>query len=208
MVGLGSVLRHHVVGKRSGRDLSRMPFGVARVAPRCGQPGFGAIAHRGSTLGLGIPLVRRAGHLANPAPNEVRGLVGSAKWLGRCMAATWPPPPPNTVLVPVPSHWRRRLRRGFNPVESLARGLSHTWGYSVEPSLLVRAGHRRSLTGSSRTERMRVLQACYVAEPTATPGNVVLVDDVLTTGATYRTCAQALAAEGHTCFGGVWLAMA
>ena len=136
------------------------------------------------------------------------GLAGPAKWLGRWKVATWPPPPPNTVLVPVPSHWRSRLRRGFNPAESLAPGLSHTWGCSVEPSLLVRAGHRRSLTGSSRTERMRVLQACYVAEPTATPGNVVLVDDVLTTGATYRTCAQALAAEGHTCFGGVWLAMA
>ncbi len=78
----------------------------------------------------------------------------------------------------------------------------------MEPSLLVRAGYRRSLTGSSRAERMRVLQACYVAKPTATPRNVVLVDDVLTTGATYRICAQALAAEGHTCLGGVWLALA
>ncbi|MGB2228299.1 MAG: hypothetical protein ACPHZB_02120 [Flavobacteriales bacterium] len=55
---------------------------------------------------------------------------------------------------------------------------------------------------------MRVLQACYVSKPTATPRNVVLVDDVLTTGATYRICAQALAAEGHTCLGGVWLALA
>ena len=98
------------------------------------------------------------------------GLAGPAKRLGRWMAATWPPPPSNTVLVPVPSHWRRRLRRGFNPAESLARGLSHTWGCSVEPSLLVRAGHRRSLTGSSRAERMRVLKACYVAQPTETPG--------------------------------------
>ena len=74
--------------------------------------------------------------------------------------------------------------------------------------MLVRAGHRRSLTGSSRAERMRVLKACYVAQPAETPRNVVLVDDVLTTGATYRTCAQALEAEGHTCLGGVWLALA
>ncbi|MGB2230656.1 MAG: ComF family protein [Flavobacteriales bacterium] len=136
------------------------------------------------------------------------GLAGPAKRLGRWMAATWPPPPHDTVLVPVPSHWRRWLRRGFNPSESLARGLSHTWGCSVEPSLLARSGHRRSLTGSSRAVRMRVLQACYVSKPTATPRNVVLVDDVLTTGATYRICAQALAAEGHTCLGGVWLALA
>lgn len=78
----------------------------------------------------------------------------------------------------------------------------------MEPSLLARSGHRRSLTGSSRAERMRVLEACYVSKPTATPRNVVLVDDVLTTGATYRICAQALAAEGHTCLGGVWLALA
>ena len=136
------------------------------------------------------------------------GLTGPAKRLGRWMASTWPSPPHDTVLVPVPSHWRRRIRRGFNPAESLARGLSHTWGCSVEPSLLARSGHRRSLTGSSRAERMRVLEACYVSKPTATPRNVVLVDDVLTTGATYRICAQALAAEGHTCLGGVWLALA
>jgi len=136
------------------------------------------------------------------------GRVDPAKQLGRWMAATWPSPPSDTVLVPVPSHWRRRLRRGFNPAESLARGLSHTWGCSVEPSLLVRAGHRRSLTGSSRAERMRVLQACYVAQPAETPRNVVLVDDVLTTGATYRTCAKALMSKGHTCLGGVWLALA
>ena len=136
------------------------------------------------------------------------GRVDPSKQLGRWMAATWPSPPPDTVLVPVPSHWRRRLRRGFNPAESLACGLASTWGIAVEPSLLVRAAHRPSLTGSSRVERMRVLEACYVGVPTSNPRNVVLVDDVLTTGATYRTCAKALMSEGHTCIGGVWLAMA
>ena len=124
------------------------------------------------------------------------------------MSAVWPSPPSDAVLVPVPSHWRRRLRRGFNPAESLARGLACNWGLQVAPSLLVRTAHRRSLTGSSREERMRVLEACYVGMPTPDARTVVVVDDVLTTGATYRTCAQAMEAKGHTCIGGVWLAMA
>ena len=55
---------------------------------------------------------------------------------------------------------------------------------------------------------MRLLHAYYVAEPTSNPRNVVLVNWVLTTGETYRICAQALAAGGHTCIGGVLLAMA
>ena len=78
----------------------------------------------------------------------------------------------------------------------------------METSMLARTAHRRSLTESSRVERMRVLEASYVGNSTTSPRRVVLVDDVLTTGATYRTCAQALVAAGHTCIGGAWLAMA
>lgn len=84
MVGLGAVLglRHLVAGKRSGRDLSWMPFGVARVAPRCGQSGAGEIAGGRVSLGLGFPLVHRSGHLPSLAPNEVR-------WLGRPCQVAW-----------------------------------------------------------------------------------------------------------------------
>ena len=74
MVGLGSVLgvRHHVAGERSGGDVPRMPFGVAGVAARCGQPGAGTNARRGAAVGAWLSPVRRAGNVPSLASDEVR----------------------------------------------------------------------------------------------------------------------------------------
>ena len=178
------------------------------LPPGAGSQALGQMRAGALPWALGFRLCAERGTSQVLHRMKYGGLTDPALRLGRWMSAAWPSPPPGTVLVPVPPHWRRRLRRGFNPSESLARGLAWNWGLAVEPSLLVRSAHRRSLTGSSRVERMRVLEACYVSMPTPNARRVVVVDDVLTTGATYRTCAQALEAEGHTCIGGVWLAMA
>lgn len=138
------------------------------------------------------------------------GFPGQGRALGHWMAQGWPAPPRGVVLVPVPLHWRRHVRRGFNPPQALAEGLATGWGCEVQPKLLRRLKHRLSLTSATRAARQSALRGTFGVRKdwrTALPDRVVLVDDVLTTGATFRACQQVLGAEGVEVVGGVWLAM-
>ena len=130
--------------------------------------------------------------------------------LGHWMAQDWPAPPPGSVLVPVPLHWRRRARRGFNPSMALAEGLASVWSLPIHDKALRRVQHLPSLTASTRAARLSVLEGTYAATLVDDDGaqKVVLVDDVLTTGATFRMCRRALEKEGHEVLGGVWLGLA
>ena len=131
--------------------------------------------------------------------------------LGLWMGRRWRAPPVNTVLVPVPSHWRRVWRRGFNPSEALCDGLAKAWNRDMSSTTLRRIRHRSSLTEATRGERLDSLEGMFesVSRDTVACGqDVVLVDDVLTTGATFRACQKSLTAAGHNVLGGVWLALA
>jgi ComF family protein len=107
-------------------------------------------------------------------------------------------------VVPVPLHFTRRLRRGYNQAERLARPLAVALALPLATSVLrrLRAGPRQ--TALRRRERLRSLGGCFRARPltpTDVPGRgggprVLLVDDVVTTGATLEACARALAAAG------------
>jgi len=99
-----------------------------------------------------------------------------------------------TTLVPVPLHWTRRWRRGFNQSEILAGALGRELGVPCRPSWLGRI--RRTPPQIRQTSAQR---RGNVHNAFATPGNlaltgqiVVLVDDVLTTGATAHEAARAL----------------
>ena len=138
------------------------------------------------------------------------GFPSQGRALGQWMAQGWPAPPGDVVLVPVPLHWRRHVRRGFNPPQALAEGLATGWGCEVQPKLLRRLKHRMSLTSATRAARLSALRGTFGVREDwrrARPERVVLVDDVLTTGATFRACQQVLGAEGVEVVGGVWLAM-
>ncbi len=136
------------------------------------------------------------------------GFPSQGRALGQWMAQGWPAPPGDVVLVPVPLHWRRLVRRGFNPPQALAEGLATGWGCEVQPKLLGRLKHRVSLTSATRAARQSALRETFgVKKQEGLPGQVILVDDVLTTGATFRACQQVLGAQSVEVLGGVWLAM-
>ena len=131
-----------------------------------------------------------------------------ARRAGRWLAAGNAPPAPHAVLVPIPLHWRRRWSRGYNQADWIARGAADVWGLPVARNALFRAEHRVSLTGSNRSDRQQLLGTTYAARPPTGGREAVLVDDVLTTGATLRACTAALEAAGWRVSGAVVLALA
>ena len=98
-------------------------------------------------------------------------------------------------LVPVPLYPRRLRRRGFNQAERLAAALSRRTGLHVADCLL-RTGPARTQVGRHRAERLAGTQGTVAVRPGAAPEPAILVDDVVTTGATLAACAAALRAAG------------
>ena len=125
------------------------------------------------------------------------GIETLAKPLGEMLARALPRDERVDVIVPMPLHWRRRWQRGYNQAGLLARVLGRQTGLPVQ-SLLRRTQSTRAQAGLSRRERRANVAAVFaVPRSAAVSGkHVVLVDDVLTTGATAAACARALRQAG------------
>ncbi len=100
-------------------------------------------------------------------------------------------------VVPVPLHPRRARRRGFNQAVILAREVSSAVDAPVR-QLLRRVRDTGSQKGRTREERFAELAGAFDARVSRTDvgGRILLVDDVVTTGATIRGCAAALQRAG------------
>lgn len=105
--------------------------------------------------------------------------------------------PPVYTLTFVPADPDRRLRRGHNPAEQLARALGRRW-HLPWPSLLERAPGIRPQRGLPLAERRRNVRNAFRASDSV-PSSVLLVDDVYTTGATVSAAATALRKAGARC---------
>ena len=140
-----------------------------------------------------------------------RALVGALKFRGAqalagAMAAQIAAGVPERLragraLVPVPLHPSRLRARGFNQAERLARSLAERTGMRVADCLVRTDGGGHQM-GRARRDRLNAV-ATAVRPGADPPRGAVLVDDVVTTGATLGACAAAFRAAGAEPLGGL-----
>ena len=187
---------------------------------RCGQPGpvFGS-CRVCAAWPAALERARSAVWLDAGAREAVHalkygGLAAVAADLAEVMVQRLPAPPADAVLVPVPLGRRRARRRGYNQSAVLARALGRRWALAVREDLLERGRETATQTALTPAERAANVAGAFrtrQAELGTRNGRggegsafhvprseLILVDDVLTTGATLAECARALAAGART----------
>lgn len=101
------------------------------------------------------------------------------------------------IFVPVPLSKKRILERGFNQSEALAKRLALKYNGCVENKLLKRIRNTEQQARLSRPDRFENVSAAFACEAACpAPEQIILVDDILTTGATFIEAAQTLRRAG------------
>jgi len=99
-------------------------------------------------------------------------------------------------LVPVPIHWRRKYKRGYNQSELIAKGIHEITKIPLKANLIQRVRHTISQTGKNRHDRMENLKnSMKLKEGLNGLKHVLVIDDVLTTGSTLEKTITTLTAE-------------
>ena len=155
---------------------------------RLGLNGFDAVYSYGSYEGT----LRKLVHLL-----KYDGMLPLAQPLAKHLATVMPKTEHFDYVVPVPMHWRRRFQRGFNQSELLAGEIARRWNVPV-----CKAVRRTKATAAqvrlTNAKRRANLAGAFAlrAGVDLTGKRVLLIDDVLTTGATAAACARVLKRAG------------
>jgi ComF family protein len=174
----------------------------------CGDPlahEADAAAQCGACLADQPPFKRARAALAyaGPARTVVLALkhgrrLPLARLMARAMLRAAGPLPDNSLIIPVPSHRWRLWQRGFNQAAVIARELALQSGKPLAVDAIERTKPTASTKGMTRQQRQKNVQGAFrVARPDLVCDRIVLlVDDVMTTGATVSACAVKLNRAG------------
>jgi ComF family protein len=191
--------------------LERSALTAAKACPRCALPvGPFADLQRGCSKCRGRSLGFDAALALGPYDGAIRDLCLQLKhernawlapWLGDLLVEGRGEAisrlPADAWVVPVPLHWWRHWRRGYNQAEVLARGLARRLGLPIHrPLRRVRATPK--LAPKTPTERAELMHKAFKARssPQLKGRTMLLVDDILTTGATCGEAARELKRAG------------
>jgi len=110
----------------------------------------------------------------------------------------WPDNHRPDKVVAVPNHWLKRLRLGYNQAEEYAKILSEKLEIPLDHKILRKRKNKLSQAKSDKLSRIQNLKSSYelIKRVDLKGKHVLLVDDVITTGATIEICAQLLRAAG------------
>lgn len=126
------------------------------------------------------------------------------RWMGQTMARDLLPKgffEDVEALMYVPLHWQRQWSRGYNQSRLVAFGIAEVTGLPVLKGAVWRLRNNESQTSKSSEERQKNVRDLFQAKPGIPFRHVLLIDDVLTTGATLSSCAEAISRQNpDMCF--------
>ena len=102
------------------------------------------------------------------------------------------------TIVAVPMHRAKRRRRGYNQAELLGMALAKRLAVPFEGRLLTKRAERETQSTLARAQRAANVRGVFEASPRASEKSILIVDDICTTGETFRACARELLRAGAT----------
>jgi len=106
------------------------------------------------------------------------------------------PIPEPDFIVPIPLHPVKERERGFNQAEQMAEMLSRATSVPMKTDVIRRTKFTDTQTHLTRKQRLANMRDAFATEKCTVTGNILLVDDVMTTGATAGACAAVLRGAG------------
>ena len=179
----------------------RHPLWSPPWCPRCGSPlGVGCLC---DDVPIAVDAARSAGRYEQWLESSIHQMKYSresarAAYLGSLLVQPLDDLPPPDFVISVPLHPRRLQQRGYNQSQLIAQALVHETGWNIEEGIVTRIVDTPPQVRMRHDERLANMRAAFAINDSDVPRNahVLIVDDVLTTGATTGEIARMLRAAG------------